>query len=49
VNATGGFAYGEVDATFTGGIVGGQMAAVNVTRVGWTVGAGGEGRLGQSN
>jgi outer membrane immunogenic protein len=48
---TGGLAVGEVDATYTGGIVGGPAGAINVnsTREGWTVGAGGEGRLGQSN
>jgi outer membrane immunogenic protein len=48
---TGGLAYGEVDASYAGGIVGGPTGAVNVnsTRTGWTVGAGGEGRLGDSN
>jgi opacity protein-like surface antigen len=48
---TGGLAVGEVDASYTGGIVGGPMGAVNVssTKAGWTVGAGGERRLGQSN
>ncbi len=48
---TGGLAFGEVDATYTGGIVGGPMGAVDVssTRAGWTIGAGGEGRLGHSN
>jgi outer membrane immunogenic protein len=48
---TGGLAVGEVDATYTGGVVGGPMGAINVnlTKAGRTVGAGGEGRLGQSN
>ena len=48
---TGGLAVGEVDASYTGGVVGGPVGAINVnsTREGWTVGAGGEGRLGQSN
>jgi outer membrane immunogenic protein len=49
--ATGGLAYGEVDASYTGGLVGGPFGAVNVnsTRAGWTVGGGGEGRLGATN
>jgi outer membrane immunogenic protein len=49
--ATGGLAYGEVDASYTGGLVGGPLSAVNIssTRTGWTVGGGGEGRLGDTN
>jgi outer membrane immunogenic protein len=48
---TGGLAYGEVDASYTGGLVGGPLGAVSVssTRAGWTAGAGGEGRLGETN
>jgi len=48
---TGGLAVGEIDSTYTGGLVGGPIGAVstNATRAGWVVGGGGEGRLGQSN
>jgi outer membrane immunogenic protein len=48
---TGGLAYGEIDSTYTGGLVGGPMGTVNInsTRAGWTVGAGSEARVAQSN
>ena len=49
--ATGGLAYGEVDETYTEGVVGGPSSTLSFhsTRAGWTVGAGGEGRIGQTN
>jgi outer membrane immunogenic protein len=48
---TGGLAVGEIDSTYTGGVVGGPIGAVSTsaTRAGWVVGGGAEGRLGQSN
>ncbi len=49
--ATGGLAIGEVDAKYTGGLVGLPIGAdsIDATRAGWTVGGGAEARLGQSN
>jgi outer membrane immunogenic protein len=49
--ATGGLAYGEVDETYTEGVVGGPSSTLSFhsTRAGWTVGAGGDGRIGQTN
>lgn len=49
---TGGLAFGEIDSNFSEGIVGGS--AVNVidlvtTKAGWTIGAGGEGRINGTN
>jgi len=48
---TGGLAYGRIDETYTEGLVGGPTGTVtaDTTRAGWTVGGGGEARLGQSN
>jgi outer membrane immunogenic protein len=48
---TGGLAVGEIDSTYTGGLVGGPVGAINpnTTRAGWVVGGGGEGRLGHTN
>jgi len=48
---TGGLAYGQVDASYTEGLVGGltNSVAVDTTRVGWTFGGGGEARIGTSN
>jgi outer membrane immunogenic protein len=48
---TGGLAVGEVDETYTEGIVGGPISTLSFhsTRTGWTAGAGGEGRIGQTN
>jgi outer membrane immunogenic protein len=48
---TGGLAVGEIDGSYTGGLVGGPIGTVSTstTRAGWAVGGGGEGRLGRSN
>jgi outer membrane immunogenic protein len=48
---TGGLAYGQVDASYTEGIVGGltNTVSANSTRLGWTFGGGGEARIGTSN
>jgi outer membrane immunogenic protein len=48
---TGGLAYGEIDETYSEGVVGGptSMTTFHSTRAGWTAGAGGEGRIGQTN
>ena len=49
--ATGGLAIAEIDASFAGGLVGGPLGFISskTTNAGWTVGAGGEGRIGDSN
>jgi outer membrane immunogenic protein len=48
---TGGLAYGRIEENYTMGLVGGPIGAVgvNTTRAGWTVGGGGETRIGRSN
>ncbi len=48
---TGGLAYGRIEEAYTMGLTGGPLSAVNAdaTRAGWTVGGGGEARLGHSN
>jgi outer membrane immunogenic protein len=49
--ATGGLAYGRIDESYSMGLVGGPTSAASfdTTRAGWTVGGGGEARIGQSN
>lgn len=48
---TGGLAYGQVNGSYTQGVVGGLTGTVNVnsTRAGWVFGGGGEARLGTTN
>jgi outer membrane immunogenic protein len=48
---TGGLAYGRIEESYGGGLVGGPIGTLSVdtTRAGWTVGGGGEARLGNSN
>jgi outer membrane immunogenic protein len=48
---TGGLAVARIDASYTGGLVGGPVGAVSTstTRAGWVLGVGGEGRIARSN